>query len=385
MTRSAEPGQIEALLARVERSTAAHPLCASQVALARDGELLAFATFGRAGFAGEERPAANETLFATYSVTKAVVAAASWLLLQEGKLALRDPVTKHVPEFARHGKEAVTVEQLLTHTAGFPEARLAIADWEDPVRRVEAMAEWRLQWPPGSRFVYHGVSSMWVLAEVMTRVAGVDYRELVRARICAPLGLEDLFIGLPDAEQARVADVVCVGETPDVEARAASPVDAPVIGDELLEEANAPANRRVGSPGGGAIATAADLALFYQALLADAAGRGPGIWRPETLADAWTVRHPELVDDMTGQPALRGLGVVLAGEHDPMWRGFAQACSPAAFGHMGAGGQVAWADPATGLSFAFLTNGAQRDAARQGAQGFKLSTLAAACAAPAGG
>ena len=83
---------------------------------------------------------------------------------------------------------------------------------------------------------------------------------------------------------------------------------------------------------------------------------------------------------MTKRPALRGLGVVVAGEEDRMWRGFADACSPRAFGHMGAGGQISWADPETGLSFAFLTNGAQRDPRRQGAQGFRLSTLAAACA-----
>ncbi len=80
---------------------------------------------------------------------------------------------------------------------------------------------------------------------------------------------------------------------------------------------------------------------------------------------------------MTNQPALRGLGVVIAGPEGKMWRGFSEECSPRAFGHMGAAGQVSWADPETGLSFAFLTNGAHRDAARQGANGFRLSTLAA--------
>ena len=80
---------------------------------------------------------------------------------------------------------------------------------------------------------------------------------------------------------------------------------------------------------------------------------------------------------MTKQPALRGLGVVVAGAEERAFRGFANACSPRAIGHMGAGGQVAWADPQTGLSFAYVTNGAWRNPVHQGAQGLALSTLAA--------
>jgi CubicO group peptidase (beta-lactamase class C family) len=379
---AADESPIDALLARTQKSAAIDPLCAAQVALARNGELLAFESFGCARFGaagGVEHDATNDTLFSVYSVTKAIVSAASWLLLEQGKLALEERVVDRIPEFGRHGKQDVTVEQLLIHTAGFPTARMPTRAWEDPIRRVEHMAEWRLEWPPGSRFVYHGAATMWVLAELITRSSGLDYRDFIRTRILEPLRLANLYIGLPESEQGRVADVVCIGEEMTSEQRGASPVDAPVIGDDLLEEANAPENRAIGTPGGGAIASAADIALFYQGLLADEAGRGAGLWRPETLRDAWSVRHPELIDDMTNQPATRGLGVVVAGESGKMWRGFAEDCSPRAFGHMGAGGQVAWADPETGLSFAFLTNGAQRNAARQGANGFRLSTLAAAC------
>ena len=149
----------------------------------------------------------------------------------------------------------------------------------------------------------------------------------------------------------------------------------------MLAHANRPENRAIGSPGGGGIASAADVALFYQGLLADAADRGAGIWQAAMLREAWTPRNTELIDPMTKQPALRGLGVVIAGERDPMWRGFAEACSPQTFGHMGAGGQIAWADPVSGLSFAFCTNGAERNPVRQGANGLRLSTLAAACLA----
>ena len=70
--------------------------------------------------------------------------------------------------------------------------------------------------------------------------------------------------------------------------------------------------------------------------------------------------------------------LVVAGDEGRIFRGFADACSPRAIGHMGAGGQIAWADPESGLSFAYLTNGAWRNPVRQGAQGLALSTLAAA-------
>ncbi len=96
--------------------------------------------------------------------------------------------------------------------------------------------------------------------------------------------------------------------------------------------------------------------------------------------DAWAPRNVEFVDEMTRQVALRGLGVVLAGEQGKVWRGFADGCSARAFGHMGAGGQVSWADPESGISFVYCTNGAQQNPARQGLIGFKLSTLAVACA-----
>jgi CubicO group peptidase (beta-lactamase class C family) len=384
------------LLALAAESADEEAGTATQVAVARYGELLAFEAFGRARIVGQEgdgHPADRDTLFAIYSVTKALTSAASWILLQEGKLGLEERVAERIPEFASHGKHVVSVEHLLTHTAGFPNARLPWAEWADPARRLEYFASWELEWPPGSRFVYHGQSGMWVLAELISRASGVDYRDFIRARIFDPLGLENFFLGLPASENDRVAQVVPMGEPMSADERAISPVDAPALDDETVAYGNLPENRAVGSPGGGAIATAADVALFYQGMLADARSdtegrnsevidselRGAGIWRPAMLRDAWTIRHGDFIDGITGQRALRGLGVVMAGESGKIWRGFAEDCSPRAFGHMGAGGQVSWADPESGLSFVFLTSGAQRNPALQGVTGLRLSTLAAAC------
>ena len=84
---------------------------------------------------------------------------------------------------------------------------------------------------------------------------------------------------------------------------------------------------------------------------------------------------------MTGTAANRGLGLVVAGGLRRTARSFGQACSPESFGHPGAGGQVAWADPATGISFAFVTGGFDRNILRMGFRGASLSSLAARCAA----
>jgi CubicO group peptidase (beta-lactamase class C family) len=383
--KNAQRGEaVAALLAAAEKSCDTEPVCAAQLALARDGELLLCETFGRAWFDGQprrERAADASTLFVIYSVTKAVVTGAVLLALQEEAFALTDRVAMHIPEFAARGKQLVTVEQLLTHTAGFPSARMPNPDWEYPQKRLEHFSNWRIEWEPGSRCVYHGLSSMWVLAELITRGTGLDYRDFIRSRMLSPLGLENLYIGLPDSERDRVARVISVGEAGTSRGGGSAPVDAPVVDDALLAEGNDPAWRRSGSPGGGGIATAADVAMYYQALLADAAGTGPGIWRPEILREAWRVRNPEFLDPMTKQAALRGLGFAMAGESGRIWRGFPEACSARSFGHMGAGGQVSWADPESGLSFVFLTNGARRDPVRQGANGLRLSTLAACVSA----
>ncbi len=359
-------------------------LPSAQLALARGGELVALCTFRSADREGR-RPASNDTLYAAFSTTKAVMASAVWILLQEGRLRLDECVADAIPEFAANGKQSVRVEHLLTHTAGFPYAPFDPLEWDDREKRLARFSSWRLDWEPGSRFEYHGSSGMWVVAELIERRAGVDYRAFVRDRIARPLGLADLHLGLPTGLDRRVAEVVHVGAAPPAEELEAVGLRLPreIMGDErVLETQNRPEVRAVGSPGGGGIMNAGDLALFYQALLHD--GRAPGgpvVWKPDVLASALRIHTGALLDPMVGQPASRGLGVVIAGDATRIYRSFASTNSPAAFGHPGAGGQVAWADPATGLSFVFFTNGMDRNPLRLGARGIALSKCAVACAA----
>jgi CubicO group peptidase (beta-lactamase class C family) len=360
----------------VDKTVGRHAGCAAQVAVARAGRVAGFAAFGSARFGGELRAADRDSLFALFSVTKAFVSSAAWMLLEQGQLALGDRVADHIPEFGRNGKDAITVEQLLTHTAGFPSAMMPSRDWLSEERRLANLGDWKLEWEPGSRFTYHGSATMWVLAQLITQRTGQDYRDFIRTRIFEPLGLCDLFIGVPEEHHARIAEVVPVGEPLSEDQQAVSPVDAPTLSEEMVTYINGKEPRSIGSPGGGGIGSAADVALFYQGVLASLAG-AEGLWEAATVADACTPRNPEFIDPMTKAPALRGLGLVIAGNEGRIWRGFSPDNSARSIGHMGAGGQVAWADPVSGISFAFATNGAEQSPLRQGANGLRLSNIAA--------
>lgn len=376
-TAGVDPATLDSLYQEVEKVVGHREGCAAQVAVARGGWVAGFGTFGSARFSGESRRAERDSLFALFSITKAFVSSAAWMLLSDERLALGDRVSDYVPQFGRNGKEAVTVEHLLTHTAGFPNAEMETRKWLAEEDRLARYGDWKLEWEPGSRFTYHPGATMWILAQLITQITETDYRDFIRTRIFEPLGLTDLFIGLPEEHHARVAEVVAVGEALSEEERAVSPVDAPTLDDEMIRHANSSETRIIGSPAGGGIGTAADVALFYQGVLTSLDPSAGGLWDSGCVADACTPRNVEFIDPMTKRSALRSLGLVVAGGEDRIWRGFAPNNSDRAVGHMGAGGQVAWADPASGISFAFVTNGAERDPARQGMIGLRLSNIAA--------
>jgi CubicO group peptidase (beta-lactamase class C family) len=131
-----------------------------------------------------------------------------------------------------------------------------------------------------------------------------------------------------------------------------------------------------GQPGAGGVSDAADLALFYQALLHNP----KGIWDAAVLDDVTTRVRNTFVGPPVGIVAMRTLGLEVQGDdRGSRWRVGGGAVSPTTFGHGGAAGQIGWADPTTGLSFAYLTNGADRNVVRQGRQGRELSAAAAAC------
>ena len=108
---------------------------------------------------------------------------------------------------------------------------------------------------------------------------------------------------------------------------------------------------------------------------------GERIWSEQTLDLALEVRSGELKDPLMGQPVNRALGVVIAGDSGRNFRGFGHTNSEFSFGHAGAGGQIAWADPVSGISIGYCTNGHDRNPLRSGRRSVSISNRAADCAA----
>jgi len=368
--------KLEAVFARAQRDVDQGVLPSTQVAVARNGKLAGIRTFGSAVQGGEERLASDETLYSIFSSTKAVVGVAIWLLFEDGLLKLEERVAEIIPEFATNGKEVVTVEQVLLHTGGFPYAPLRPEFWGDHERLLEAFERWRLNWEPGTRYEYHPTSAHWVLSEIINRRTSTDFREFIRKRLTEPMGLDELFVGLPPEHDARVAEVRWVSEA----------VEPPGGWGEVTPEAilrfNGAEARRSGLPGAGGIASAAELAMFYQPLInGGQTVDGKRVLKPETIAFGTAVRTEERhVDPVWKVPANRGLSVIVAGDDgNAFMRGFGRTCSPLAFGHAGAGGQIAWGDPQTGVSVGYCTNGFT-DWLTVGRRVTAISSLAGLCA-----
>jgi len=312
----------------------------AQIALARHGKLALFETYGRAGL--EPKAAArDDTLWLLFSNTKVITAAGVWALAEEGALRFTDRVADHVPEFAQHGKGDITIVQLLSHRAGFPSADPPAAGWSDHALMRKAVCDFTLEWTPGSRLTYHPRSAHAVAAVLIEAVAKMDFRDFLRGRIIEPLGLgRELFVGLPDAEHGRAAAMHEPG--PDGKQTA-------------LAELNSAVFRRAGVPSSGGYATARAMAAFYQMLAHDGRLGSVRLFSPRLIQYVTRNVTGDMVDLYMGMPMHRALGPHVRGTTDTI-RGLGSFASPRTFGHGGVGSSYCWADPDSGVSFAYLSN-----------------------------
>lgn len=357
---------VGALLERARRDVDSGLLPAAQFALACEGEIVASEALG---------DCTPQTRFHTYSAVKPSVALTAMELAAEGLFDIGVPVGDVLESFGAGGKEAITVSQVMLHAGGFPYAPLGRTEATDRAARLSAYASWRTDWEPGTRFEYHALSAHWVLADIITEVTGRPYADVIAERVMEPAGCSR-WLGIGIDDQADVADVVGVGSEPTAAELAALGLDELPgrIGEEALTAFNRPWLRAAGVPGGGGIARAEEMARWYQAVLHN----DGGFLHPEVRTDAMVVRQD--FPDWTGTPSNRSHAFVLAGgDGRAGMRGHGHGASAGAFGHGGAAGQIAWADPGTGLSFAYLTNGLDRNDLASARRRVALSTRALSC------
>jgi CubicO group peptidase (beta-lactamase class C family) len=276
-------------------------------------------------------------------------------------------VATYVPEFGTNDMEQITLEQVLTHTGGFPTAPMAIPAWTDRSARLATYERWRTTWAPGSRYEYHPTAAHWIAVDVLCAVAGVDdHRRILRDHVLDPLGLDRFRVGLvSEADLGAFATLEAVGDwmsEAEIESITGIPgldvAELAAFAETALLGLNDPRALDGGLPGGGGLGTAADLALLYQGFLTNP----DGLWKPDVLAAGIGHVRSTLPDPMWQNPSNRTLGLVTKASEAGESRGIGgKASSGRAFGHSGAGGQIAWADPETGLSVGYVTNGLERN------------------------
>jgi CubicO group peptidase (beta-lactamase class C family) len=343
-----DPARLEQLYALIERHIAEGRYPGAQVAIARHGRLAALRTFGRARVEPEAQDATDATLWLLYSQSKMITSAALWQLVDQGALSFSDFIADHLPEFAQGGKGEITVHQLLSHQAGFPNARPGPEVWSDHDLLRRSVCAFPLEWKPGTKVQYHGASAHWVAAVLIEALTGRDYRDVIRRDLLDPIGLTDLYVGVPAEAQARCADMHVLKEGRQV-----------ANADEQSAEF-----RAAGIPGGGGYGTAAAMAAFYQMLVAGGAINGTRVLSPRVIAHVTRNHTGDRVDDNLGTTMSRGLGPVIRGLVPPLaaqpspgqTRGMGTIAPPSTYGHGGAGSSYSWADPESGLSFAYLSN-----------------------------
>jgi CubicO group peptidase (beta-lactamase class C family) len=314
----------------------------AQIALARHGKLALFRSYGKARTGSAAQPATEETIFLLFSQTKVLTSAALWSLVEEGRVSFMDRVADLMPEFAARGKAEITLHQVMTHQGGFPSADVSRASWSDHARMRAEVCDFSLEWTSGSRMQYHARAAHYVQAMVIEAVTKRDYRDVIRERVIAPLGLEDdIFVGVPSEKQHRCADI-----------------DAPP---ETGLRDNSPEFRAAGLPHGGGFGTARGMAAFYQMLLNQGRLNRVRVFSPRLLSYVTRNHTGEMPDAyMSGISMHRGLGPHMRGESDRI-RGLGTIGHPSTFGHGGVGTSYSWGDPASGVSFSYLTNYVQPD------------------------
>lgn len=337
-------GANAAVRAVLEEAVADGSQLGFQVAAYLDGELVVDAWAGVAERA-TGRPVDGDTLFTVWSVGKGVVATCAHLLAERGQLDYDAPVAAYWPAFGARGKERVTVRDALTHRAAVPQlppgtAVADFADWEGMCAAVAAQAP---LWAPGTQTGYHAYTFGWIVGELVRRIDGRPIGRFVQDEVCTPVGLRDLYFGIPDEVEPRVAVMELSQEQRE------APRAAP---DSLLERAfpydgrdqfNRPDLRRAAIPGAGMIATARALARHYAALLGDGVG-GVRLLPPERVRVATTLQTDarDVVLDSTPRKAL---GYWLGGADDAI-----MGTRLSAFGHGGYSGAQGFADPEVGLA-----------------------------------
>ncbi len=351
---------------QIEQQVAEGRQLGVQVCAYRHGERIVDTWAGTVG-PGDDRPVGPDTLFSSFSTTKGVAATALHILVDRGVIDPSAPVAEYWPEFAAKGKGHVTVTQAVSHLAGLhttpvPNTREHVVDWQ---KGVDYVANLEPAWEPGKETGYHAITFGWIIGGIVEAASGRHIREVIREDVAKPLGIEDeMFVGIPDGVEDRLTKLqtpetpreMPVEIPPDHDFFKAMPARTDVNYNELDV-------RKACLPSANGHFTARALARMYAALAFGGALDGVQLMSPERIQAMSAVVTRDM-DRVIMRPMPKGTGYFLGGAVE----GVVGSMGPreTAFGHPGAGGSIAFADPEAGLSVAVTLNKMQNSLQGEG-------------------
>jgi CubicO group peptidase (beta-lactamase class C family) len=356
-----DPDRLERLAAAIEHDVAAERYDGCEVVVARGGLVAFHRQFGFADRAARRKVAPAQP-FITMSIGKQLTVAAVFQRIERGDFALTTSVAELIPEFGQRGKTAITIAHLLTHTSGLPMMLPPMpaehAGSLDAV--VQATCASLPEFGAGSRVSYCVIVGHAILAECVRRADGGrrPYRTILAEDLFRPLGMTDTALGCPERLRSRLAPVVARDRRPGL----FDPEFLETLSSSIVEDTEIPA--------GGYVTTAPDFHRFAEMLRREGELDGVRILSPGTVASVQVNRtgdepntlwaYAEVMRGWPRFPANLGLGFFLRGE-GTFPTPFGLQASRATFGGFGAGSNAFWIDPATDVTYVFLSSGLMED------------------------
>lgn len=293
-------------------------------------------------------PMTRQTLMLWLSSGKPITAVAVAQLWEQGRLDLDEPVARHIPAFARHGKEQITPRHVLTHTGGFRNVAYHFPD-DDWATIIDKIGRARLEpdWTPGETAGYHALTGWFILGELVQRIADEPFDQYVRRHVFEPAGMDDSWIGMPAARYDAYGDRIGV---------MMNTLKQPPVPHRWHEKPQVTRPK----PGGNTYGPIRELGRFYEMLLAGGEIGGARLLERETV-ELFTSPHRVGVFDKTFQHTIDwGLGFLVDSKQYadtlPPYA-YGPHASEQTFGHSGLQSSTGFADPEHDLVVALVCNG----------------------------
>lgn len=356
------PGDVDRIWRAVERlyRWGMHPAVA--LCLRRDGHVVLDRAIGHARGNGPDddgvdaEPLTPATPFVLASASKSVTAMLVHLLDQRGLLHVDDPVCEYIPEFAQHGKYALTINHVLSHRAGVPNIppdAFEVDRVDDRDHIVEVLCDAEPRWRPGRFVAYHAVTGGFILAEIIQRVTGSSIDDVLEREVAGPLGFRWLRYGVDEGDLGALATNHRTGlpVLPPLSTVLTRAFGVPVAeATALLDD---PRFLTGTVPSANIVATANEACRFFELLRRGGTLDGVEILDPRTVARAVSEQSYMEVDLTLGLPFRYAMGFMLGAKRFSLYG----PGTSRTFGHLGFTNIVTWADPARRISGALLTSG----------------------------